>query len=819
MRTIHLKYLLLALLFANQATAQEPIFDDAFLSDYEIVLLGEQTHGDGSVFEKKLEMVKELHEKGGYNLLVFESGMYDNLKANQLYADKKEDASIFKQSVGWLYSDTKVFQELLEYMETHPKLKIMGFDSQESSLFETYFLDDLKTLCQKNNISISEETFRTVEKTLIVRDIESYVGNKKDSTALYSNIISLQNKLDKIPKKDVETKMLVQTFKSVFSDMDYMLKDLQKEKIYVQNPRDKQMAENLIFLKETYPKEKIMGWGASYHFTNRLSDFEFTPTTENYITKVFQSIDSLTEHKHTALQEEIDQIKELRLAVPMGQILKQKYGDKLFSLAFTSYEGTYRNFMHDNVLPILAPPENSFEKTLKKENIKEKLVVLEDSEAKFYTSVLGYIPLYAHWNTIFDGIYYIKKMAPPVFIEYGSERELISVANTSNTINGRITDADTSAEIPYTDVYYTDTNKSTVTDAAGNFSISRSNNSGSYLVFSAIGYESDSIQVRELKNDQTIRLKVSTDNIVLNEAVVTAKSRPLSAEEIIKRARKNVANNYVQTPYNQRFLFKVVDYSTRDTIAHGEEALIETYNKNGINGSNKAENGFFGEIQHIRNNSGKYDENLYKGIGASWNGIGGLWVLFNRDIILSKANVLYRTPSYDTSIEGVVNYERSKVYKISFVNNSPGSYSTGFGYPAPEKSNGAIYIDTENYAVLKYEHYIVRQPYVSKKSKNIIKSNLHITQSYKQVDGKYFINLLEMSNISNAYSTDDVVLDKYFKLESLVSNNIETENVSIIKRPLIDLKKGFKKDADDSFWDSRPMDFRIIASSFDGKKE
>lgn len=810
MRTIHLKYLLLALLFANKVTAQEPIFDDAFLNDYEIVLLGEQTHGDGTVFEKKLEMVKELHEKGGYNLLAFESGMYDNFKANQLYNAQKEDASIFKQSVGWLYSDTKVFLELLEYMETHPELKIMGFDSQESSLFETYFLDDLKALCQKNTISISAETYRTLEKTFIVRDLESYVGNKKDSTALYSTIVSIQNKLNKIPKEDIETKILVQTFKSVFSDMDFILKDLQKEKIYVQNPRDKQMAENFIFLKETYPNEKIIGWGASYHFADRLSDFEFTPTTENYITKVFQSIDSLTEHNHTALQEEIDQVKELRLAVPMGQILKQKYGDKLFSLAFTSHEGSYRNFMHDNVLPILAPPTNSLEYALKKRGIIEKLHFLEENNEKTYTSALGYIPLYAHWDKIFDGIYYIEKMLPPLYIEYDSQRELLSATNTSNTINGGIADADTSAGIPYADVYYSDTNKSTVTDAAGSFSISKSNNSDAYLVFSAIGYESDSIRVRELKNDQMIRLKVSTDDIVLNEAVVTAKSRPLTAEEIIKRARKNIVNNYVQSPYNQRFLFKVVDYSTRDSIAHGEEALIETYNKKGINGSNKAENGFFGEIQHIRNNSGKYEENLYTGIGALWNGIGALWVLFNRDIILSKANVLYRTSTYDVVREGIVNYNGRKVYKISFVNNSPGSYSTGFGYPAPEKSKGTIYIDTENYAVLKYEHYIVRQPYVSKKSKNTIKSNLHITQSYKQVDGKYFINLLEISNTSNAYSTDNVVLDKYFKLESLVSNNIETENVSVIKRPLIDLKKGFKKDADDSFWDSRPMDFSVI---------
>lgn len=807
MNIISKLFLLLAGLFLNLGIAQKPTFNERFLSDYEIVLLGEQTHGDGAVFERKLEMVKELHEKGGFNLLIFESGMYDNFKADQLYATNKEDSSIFKQSVGWLYSDTKVFQELLEYMDTHPELKIMGFDSQESSLFETYFLDDFKALCQKNAIFISTETYRTLEKTLVVKDVEAYVGNKKDSTALYSTILSIQDQLDQIPKKDIETKILIQTFKSVFSDMDFILKDLQKEKIYVQNPRDKQMAENLIFLKKTYPNEKIIGWGASYHFANRLSNFEFTSTTEKYIKKVFQDIDSIAEHNHTALQEEIDQIKELSFAVPMGQILKEEYGDKLFSLAFTSYEGTYQNFIHDNILPVPQPPINSLEYTLKKQGITEKLHFLEQNKEKTYSSVLGYIPVYAHWNTIFDGIYYIEKMTPPVYTEYGSKREQLLISTRPNMISGAVLDAETSEEIPYADVYYSDTNRSTVTDAKGAFSISSSNNTDAYLIFSAIGYKSDSIQVRNLKKKQSIGLKISKNDIVLNEAIVTAKSTPLTAEEIIKRARKNIPTNYVQTPYNQSFLFRVIDFSTKDSITHGEEALIYTYNKKGINGSNKAENGFFGEIQHIRNNSNKYDKDR-------WNGIGSLWVLFNRDIILSKANVLYRTPSYDVATEGIVNYEGRKVHKISFVNNSPGSYSTGFGYPAPEKSNGSIFIDTENYAVLKYEHYIIREPFVSKKSKNTNKWRHHIVQSYKKVDGNYFINLLQMSNTSDSYSPDNMFLNRYSVHEKLVSNDINTQNVTVIKRPLVDLKKEFKKHAADTFWDNKPMDFSISGSTF-----
>ncbi|MDO6473505.1 carboxypeptidase-like regulatory domain-containing protein [Maribacter sp. 1_MG-2023] len=798
-------YIVISILFLNLIStstlfSQDLLFKGISPTEFEIILLGEQTHGDGAVFDKKLEMIKDLHDNYGYNLLVFESGMYDNFKANELYKSQKEEVDIFKQSVGWLYTTTEVFQKLLNYLETHPELKILGFDSQESNLFEEYFLNDFKSLCSKNNIVISDEDYIEIEKTMVVRDFEKYAFNKKDSTNLYNNINAVIDKIDQIPKNDIETKVIVQTFKSAFSDLDFGLKSLQKEKIAIQNPRDKQMAENLIFIKDLYPNEKIIGWGASYHFANKLNEFEYTLETENYIKKQIAVTDSIHGDSHTNTKEEIAQIKDLKYAVPMGQILKEKYGSKLFSLAFTSYEGFYFDFLVEQISPILQPPANSIESDFKNQDIKTALYVLNDIPYQFYSSALGYIPLSANWENIFDGIYYIEKMYPPKYIEYDNEK-IKTVTYKGSSISGSIIDDDTSEPINYADIYYSNLNSSTISNSNGQFNIAREENTNGYLIFSAIGYESDSISTNSITKQINIRLKKSKDDIILNEVVVIAERVELSAEEIIEKARNNIEINYTQTPYNQKFLFKVSQFNTKDSLSIGEEAFIKTYNKKGINGSNKPENNIFGEIEHLRTNTDVYEKSKW------YHGIGSLWAVLNRDIILSKTNVLYRTTSYDLKKQKILHYEGQEVYQINFTNNSPGSYSTGFGYPAPTASSGSIYIDTENYAVLKYEHKIERAEYKTKKSKNLVKQNHKIVETYKNVNGRYFFNVLEFSTDSVVSSLEHEYLYSSFNESKLISNNIETSSIHILNRPLVELKKGYQKKSNDGFWKEKPIDF------------
>ncbi|WP_282031304.1 erythromycin esterase family protein [Winogradskyella eximia] len=788
--------------------SQESTTLNDYLLQSDIVLLGEQTHGDGAVFDEKVKIIKTLHEEHNFNIIVFESGLYDNFKAHQLYSSGNEKINIYNQSIFPMWSNTRAFQDLLAYVDQNPEIKILGFDSQESSLFQNFYLEDLKNIISKHSLYVSKESFIQIEKFLIFRDIEQYMNDSMGFEKIVSSFDSIANQLQSITNKNLEERIIEQAFISALSDLRYSYDYRTGKKVAIQNPRDKQMAENFIFLKEQFPDEKFIGWGASYHFANQLSSFTYTSKTEDYIVTLHEQEREVTLHNEIELQEQIDEIKEIKSSLPMGKILKEYYKNRLYSVAFTSFGGNYLG-VHEKNFKVLQSTQNSIEynlNKLKKDNVLIDLKQYEDKE--FYASVLGYLPLFAKWEMVFDGIYYIPSMYPPHFVEYKPHTFNDEKLNKAEqVVKGQIFDAETKMPLGYSDIYYRHNNMSVVANTDGKYLIDKSKKGNDYLFFSNIGYDTDSVKISDINSFCKTYLNRTQNMDTLDEVIIIGKAKRLSAFDIIKKARNKIDENYIQEAYNQVFMCKVQNYNTKGDLTFNEQALIKIYNRKGVNGSNNVETNLHAEIDHLVNTTNNFSKD-------KWSGIGSLWVTLNRDVIFSKSNVLYRTTSYDLIREGVMNYDGNEVYKISFKNNSPGSYSTGYGYPAPEKSNGFIYIDKITFAVLKYEHCITRIKNLPKRAKYTQQNSHKIVQSYKKVNGFYFINLLEINDRTNFYSKDDTLLGTTHKVTSITSQDIETENIVTIDRPLINVKRGYEYIKDDEYWLGRNVDSKLFNGKF-----
>ncbi|MEG1592052.1 erythromycin esterase family protein [Chryseobacterium sp.] len=754
------------------------------------ILLGEPTHGDGTVFDEKVKIIKKLHKENQFKTILFEAGFYDNYKVWELLKTTK-DFGLYNHSIFPIWSETNAFQELVDYVQKNPDMKILGIDCQEGELFQNYYLNDLKEILEENNISFTEEEFQIIDKTLIYKDLEYLKNNKTEIQKLHSICNKFLKALASFKNKDFKGKIIEQAFKSSKAEVDYMLTIINGEKFPIQNPRDEQMAENFIFLQKELKDEKLILWAANYHITNDLSTFKMSDISLDYMKKMHVQEKNITGHNESSLDQNLKNINELKDAVSTGKILKDYYKDELFSIAFTTYSGNYLG-QHDTALPILTPPINSLESDLFSKNSPTILVDLKEyPKNEFYSSTLGYLPLLMKWKNVYDGIFYIPKMHPPEKITYKKVLQEEFKTENNYKIKGKIMSLE-NIPISYADVYYKSNKKSVVANENGEFYISKSSALDDYLIFSAMGYQNDSIQVKNSKSENNIHLKPSSEKIISIEEVILKGKKLLSAKEILEKAKDNVMQNYIQTPYNQKFYVSEQRYNDKDNLKYNEEALIEIFNKNGLNSSNSPENNIFGEILQYKSqteNSAKNKE----------SGIGNLWTQLNRDIILSKANVLYRTSSYDLSEKKIVDYDGKKVYKISFINNSPGVYSTGYGYPAPESSTGIIYIDSKTFAVIRYEHCIVRKTHQYKNSRYPSQTFHKIIQTYKEADGKYFLNFYKQIDKNN-YLNEGKVISTFYGNFYLMSEDITLHNIKKYAQPIIKIKSDFPQKTNNEFW-------------------
>ena len=377
----------------NEVSTIDLAFLKEELEEVEILLLGEQGHGNGSAFLAKTRLIKYLHEQMGFNVLAFESGLMDCYRVWEAIQQGADSLGVFHLGVFPVWAKSEQVQPLFEYIleqsKTENPLILAGFDMQPTGTISpdkrfkelSDYLDGLLGMSWKGDYPMLADFYQNTRKVFG----NPFTGVQEDSLLNEAKALSKSVfQKDHSTKGKVVSRYLLDYHATIqlFSKAD-MQNPANTPHVF--NARDKRMAENFELIKEMlYPGEKIIAWGANTHFgagRGLLGSFNGTEAPQQGM-------------------------------VPAGQYLKIDYQDKVYAMAFTSYEGQYGMLNRE---PFDLPPADpaTLEYQLKTMGVEYGFISLrhpEFSGKRFITTFYGHTPMSGKWSVMADGIFFIRYM-------------------------------------------------------------------------------------------------------------------------------------------------------------------------------------------------------------------------------------------------------------------------------------------------------------------------------------------------------------------------------------------------------------------------